>query len=225
MKKAAIQELTKRIQLRLVEMGYRVDVDGDPGGQTLTAVASALQVPDKEEKKPMIDTSKMVKVETNDPAWDWMNVYIDGEDLVVVNTVATAFGGDSDPMDDGSTASGFSTKGHPDLIACSLPMRHDLIHDKKHGFVLKNSPIPNMPFGLDSKGRDNPSGAHVDLIFSNGLKIDNLPVIDLGPANWTEHGIDLTIAAARKKVANATANNFEDVVSYRVRGAAKYASA
>ena len=157
-----------------------------------------------------------------DPAWSWLKVAVDGDDLVVTDTVATAFGGDSDPSDDGTTACGFNTKGHPDLVACSLPMRHDAIHDRVHGYVLKNSPIPNMPFGLDSRGRDNPRGAHIDVTFRNGLTIFNLPVIDLGPANWTKHGLDLTVGAARKLIANATANNFEQRVSYRIRGAAKF---
>ncbi len=164
----------------------------------------------------------MKALKITDSAWMWMNIAVDADDIVV-SGIATAFGGDSDPEDDGSTASGYSTKGHPTLIACSLPMRRDDIHDSpRHGRVLRNSPIPNLPFGMDAKGRDNPHGAHADVTFKNGLVIPNIPVIDLGPAGWTKHAVDLTVAAARKYQATATANNFESSVTYRIKGMAKF---
>lgn len=225
-----LEPLIRDVQQRLKDRGRKVTVDGDAGLETWSAIAVELGVTN-EPKYPTsavgFNTSRMTPIEVVDPTWEWLSgkVFRDGDDLVIISTIATAFGGDDDPMDDGTTACGFNTKGHSDLIGCALPLRHDAIHDRRHGFVLRNSPIPMMPFGLDAKGRDNPLGAHVDLVFSNGLKVDYVPVIDLGPANWTKHAIDLTIALARRKVANATANNFEDRVSFRIRGAAKFLKA
>src|SRR5882724_6319047 len=103
-------------------------------------------------------------------------VEVIGDDLVVKDVLATAFGGANDPQDSGATASGVSTKLHPYLVGCALPMRHDRLS------VLAGSPIPNMPFGVDSHGKDRPEGAHVDIVFMpDGQTLVNVPVIDLGP--------------------------------------------
>lgn len=159
------------------------------------------------------------------PAWNWLNAFIDGDDIVITDTLATCWGGPHDPEDKGGTASGVSTILHPEIVGCALPMRHDKVFDnKRKKFPLKNSPIPMMPFGVDAYGRDNPLGAHIDMTFDNGFAIYKVPAIDLGPACWTKHGLDITTACARKRIANATANNFERTVSYRIRGAAKFLS-
>ena len=88
-----------------------------------------------------------------DGSWPW-TATVDGDDILVQG-LATAFGGDDDPQDDGSTASGFNTKGHAGLMACSLPMRDDNME------ALRGSPIPRMPFGLNADGTRNPRGAWV----------------------------------------------------------------
>jgi hypothetical protein len=59
--------------------------------------------------------------------------------------------------------------------------------------------------------------------FDNGLVTAPLPVIDIGPSLYTDHILDLTQAAARLRDPQATTNNFEEVVSYRILGMAKYA--
>ena len=46
--------------------------------------------------------------------WGWTAEVI-GNDIVVQNAKTTAFGGDGDKGDNGETACGFPTKGHPDL--------------------------------------------------------------------------------------------------------------
>jgi hypothetical protein len=66
--------------------------------------------------------------------------------LLVDNVMATWFGGDADPQDKGQTACGYPTKGHPDLLGCSLPM--DLGTERP----TEGSPIPRLPFGLHSDG-------------------------------------------------------------------------
>jgi hypothetical protein len=164
------------------------------------------------------DPSKVV----GDGTWPWFAM-INGDDLVLNTVKATAFGGDNDRMDNGRTASGYNTKGHPNLIACSLPMRHDTLFDHERGqYVLRGSPIPSMPFGLYPDGTDNPHGAHVDIIFPDKRVVFNVPVIDLGPAKWTGNAIDLSIALARKYDPRATANNFEAKVDVRIKGAVRF---
>src|SRR5436190_3725301 len=76
------------------------------------------------------------------PGWPF-DVEVIGDDLAVKEVLATAFGGASDPQDSGETASGVSTKLHPDIVGCALPMRVDKI------LVLRKSPIPKMPFGVN----------------------------------------------------------------------------
>ena len=125
-------------------------------------------------------------------------MYESGFFYFVLEFSATAFGGTSDSLDNGETASGYNTKGHPHLLGVALPMNNNRVHSRAHGYVLLGSPIPAMPFGLRSNGRPNPNGAFVDVTFPNGLTVEKIPVIDLGPANWTGDAIDLTVALAQK---------------------------
>ena len=149
-----------------------------------------------------------------DGSWPW-TAWVEGDDILV-RGIATAFGGDDDSEDDGSTASGVNTKGNPGLLGCALPMRDDALH------ALRGSPIPRMPFGLHPDGVPNPEGAHVVVIFNGGVTQGPFPVIDLGPAKSTGHVLDLTVAAARLWDLHATADNFEARVTYRILGGAKY---
>jgi hypothetical protein len=118
---------------------------------------------------------------------DWFPVFVQGDDLVTPIAHATWFGGDSDPEDNGQTASGVPTKGNPGLLGCALPMA---------GYGLKSlrgTPLPMMAFGLHHDGSPNPDGAWVDV--TCGLLTLTLPVVDLGPSLRTRHAIDLTVAA------------------------------
>lgn len=143
-----------------------------------------------------------------DGTWPW-TAYADGADIVVINARATCFGGSDDPQDSGETASGISTKGNPNLSACSLPMRYD---GKKPALIkaLGGSPIPKLPYKTT-----------LVEVKSNGKTII-VPVIDCGPAKYTGNAIDLTIAAARKFRSLASAKNFEMTCDFRIFGAVKY---
>ena len=151
------------------------------------------------------------------PSGHGWSVEVDGADLLIRGARATAFGGSSDPQDDGATSSGYSTKGHPMLLGVALPMR---------GYGVKSlaaSPIPRMPFGIKSNGMPNPGGAMVvitDLI--TGMKTPPISVIDLGPSLYTSNAIDLSIAVARMFNPKASATNFERKVDVRIIGGAKY---
>lgn len=153
--------------------------------------------------------------------WEHLKMWIEGEDIMVQGT-ATAFGGDNDSMDNGETASGYNTKGNPDLLGVALPMRNSTVYTKGRGYVLAGSPIPKMPFGILPSGKLNLKGAFVDVTFPNGVTIPKIPVIDLGPAAWTKDAIDLSVGLARKYKPKATANNFGCGVVYRIRGGARY---
>lgn len=149
-------------------------------------------------------------VEVGDGTWPW-TAEIDGEDIVVRNARATCFGGSGDPQDDGSTASGISTKD-PSVLGCALPMDGRMFTHLSPGehMALDGSPIPRMPWKTP-----------VCIQATGGMSFE-VPVIDLGPNKHTGNAIDLTIAAARLIDPNATATNFEARVDYRIAGGAKY---
>jgi len=136
---------------------------------------------------------------------------IDGEDIVVENVMATAFGGANDPQDNGETASGINTKHFPFYEGCALPMITPSVP------VLRGSPIPKMPFKTTM----------VAVTYKD--KTITVPIIDIGPGRqasregYPAHAIDLTVAAAKRFVPTASATNFSIIVSYRIIGGAKYA--
>ena len=156
----------------------------------------------------MIDTSAMT-VLRGDGTWPW-NAYVDGADIVVVNARATCFGGDADPQDDGSTASGVSTKGNTSLIGCALPLIYTG-PGKAMLAALGGSPIPRLPWRTP-----------VEVIEAATGKTISASLIDVGPAKRTGNAIDLTLGAARRFNPHATATNFELACHYRIRGAAQY---
>lgn len=176
-------------------------------------VNSSTPPKDESDDQPKIYPDKIIKI-TGLP---W-TVEVFGDDLVIRDVKATCFGGSSDRMDNGMTASGFPTKGHDEFVGCSLPMRHPNVKG------LRNSPIPLMPYGVFTTGEDNPSGAHCEITYKNGDK-HTMPVIDLGPdiGRFPENALDLTVGAARLENKHATANNFSTIVrQVKIIGGAKY---
>jgi len=141
---------------------------------------------------------------------DWFPVVRSGDDLLVPRAAATWFGGDADPDDHGQTASGVPTKGQPTLLGCALPLA---------GYGLKGlrgTPLPMMALACTTTALPNPDGAWAEV--TCGLLTLKLPVIDLGPALRTRHGIDLTVAAFKHFVGDLSQGVI--TVSYRlIRGA------
>jgi len=157
-----------------------------------------------------------MSVKISKPGWSF-SVIVLGDDLLVENTTATWFGGDNDPMDNGETASGVLTKGNPGLLGCSLPMDYQgksLATRKAVG----GSPIPMLPFGLNPNGMPKPGGTNV--IVTRGEVSLTVPLIDIGPARWTNDGIDLTIAAFVALGGHRKQGVIP--VSYRILGGAKF---
>ena len=106
---------------------------------------------------------------------------VEGDDLVVSGVRATWFGGADDPDDNGQTASGLSTRRHPDLLGCALPM---------NGYRLtRGSPLPDLPYMTTTVRVACPATG----------KQATLPLIDLGPSAppHAHAAIDLTCAAFR----------------------------
>ena len=91
-----------------------------------------------------------------------------GDDLVIRGQHATWFGGSDDPLDDGQTASGISTKSNPNYLGCALPM--DYGPTEKHN-PCAGSPLPRLPWGTNVEFT-NPD---------NGI-IEVGKLIDIGPS-------------------------------------------
>ena len=155
--------LSKRQTLAEVQRLIGATPDGVPGPQTERLFAQL-----------EADAKIMAQTELRPLKWQ---VEIDGEDLLIRNAIVTAFGGTSDPQDDGNTASGVSTKP-PETLGCALPMRRD---SSKY---LAGSPLPRIPW-------------KTPITFSDGVTSITVPLIDEGPALYTGHAGDLTGAAAR----------------------------
>jgi len=112
-----------------------------------------------------------------DGTWSWLKVEVDGADLVLRSATSTWFGGAHDPEDSGATASGVSTKLHPDILGCALPMAG-------FGRATQGSPIPRLPWHT-----------LVKVFCYETHKEVEVELIDLGPSKYTHHGLDLTVAA------------------------------
>jgi len=108
------------------------------------------------------------------PGW-FFHVIVDGPDLLVRGQIATWFGGDNDPQDDGSTASGINTKGNPTILGCALP-----VPDWGKCKATAGTPLPNIPWKTPI------------IVTPYGGSSITVPLIDVGPAESTYHGIDLT---------------------------------
>ena len=199
---------TPKDKIKALQAVLSVKQDGFWGGVSQSALDALLSQP-REIAPPSGKSGK---------GWEWLTVKAHGEDLVIENATVTAFGGDSDSMDSGETASGINTKGIPDILGCALPMRRDtskaFIIDKKgvkREPILRGSPIPKLPWGTRVQFTDPKEGTSI-----------TVELIDEGPAGWTKHHGDLTIAAARHFDKNATANSARiPKLTIRILGAAK----
>lgn len=202
-------------QLKLVQQDFGVlytgRIDGIPGPKTDAAFKELCERADSEHQNRVIKGSK-----------GNFEVLVAGKHLRVNNVRCTCFGGSDDSGDSGETASGYPTKGHPDLMAVALPMSY-CGSDEATYEALCGSPIPLIPFGLYSNGEENREGAWVHITFSNG-KTFLVPCIDFGPNinKYPDNAIDVTVALAKHQDPNATSNCFEDVVSYTIVNGAKF---
>lgn len=139
---------------------------------------------------------------------------VDGNDIVVSNTIATWFGGDEDVesgQDNGLTASGVKTAGNPNCMGCALPVE---VYDAARELVRStcDSPLardPHIPWKTMVQ-------------VTRGIQTITVPLIDNGPSKSSGHGLDLTQAAFRALGVPVRVGTM--TVSYRVLGAAKWLS-
>lgn len=113
-----------------------------------------------------------------DGSWPFVAVQ-DGADVLLVpkegeKLYVTWFGGDSDPMDSGETASGVLTKGNPTVRGCALPMNYTP--------ACAGSPLPKLPWTRTKVA-----------VTANG-RTETVPLIDVGPNRRTWNSLDLTLA-------------------------------
>lgn len=146
-------------------------------------------------------------------------LFIDGDDVVALNVVVTAFGGGHDIGDDGHTESGVMNDGsNPHLIGCALPIRSTEAATAPS--LLSDPTKPHIPWGTQVKfWRGDESKPDVVVI---ATLIDNGPDV----AEYPTHLGDLTVWAAHFFAPNVNindlSNTWRDTLNYRVFGGAKY---
>ena len=155
---------------------------------------------------------EMERIPSSDK-WKHVELWKDGDDLVLKNAKVTAFGGWEDEIDGkqygGNTASGVSTLD-ADLMGCALP-RNYTGKSKANKDALGGSPIPaTLPF-------------LTTVIVTHDGKTAKTKFVDVGPAAKVKTALDLTVAAAKIFNPKANANNFRIAgAEARIIGGAKY---
>lgn len=148
------------------------------------------------------------------------SVEVDGDDLVVRNILATAFGGKYDSGDSGETESGVKNDGlDPSLMGIALPIRSTEKATAESPLAFKGPHIPWLTKVLVWKESKGESTAISTVLIDNG------PNVLLFPS----HGLDLNPNVAAKFAPNIDpkkiANQFSmSGMSYRIIGGAKYVS-
>lgn len=161
---------------------------------------------------------------TGNGKWPFV-VEVDGDDLVVADTIITCFGGAGngqifDPDDSGRTASGRNTKLE-EISGVALPMdTTDIDTDAATHKALDGSPVPWLPFFLP-----------VEVTIGDITYTPPDGIVDIGPGFRVQKpgrpkALDLSVWAARHFNRQLTprqlARNFEARGSYRIIGGAQY---
>lgn len=129
------------------------------------------------------------------PTWE---ISVSGDDIIGSGN-ATWFGGPSDSMDNGETASGVdNTK--LGVRGCALPIPTTS--------STKDSPIPHLPYLTTL------------VLVQHGAKAVVVPLIDVGPALSTNHPIDLTPSTFKDLGGDIKAGLLP--VKFRILDGAKY---
>ena len=177
----------------------------------------------------------MDRVLKGDDSWHF-EAYVIGDDIVVKDTLITCFGGwgngnIDDPDDSGKTSSGRSTKIE-EISGVALPLdTSDRNVDKPTHKALDGSPIPWLPWFIP-----------VEVTIEGIVFTPPDGLVDVGPNKRVSKpgqpkALDLSVWAARhfdkilaiqhgrdEMTPRQLARNFEARGSYRIIGAAQYAS-
>lgn len=147
------------------------------------------------------------RVLVGDGSW-FFTAEVDGDDIVVRNVKSTRWGGADDAEDGGMSASGLSTVAHPEYQGVSLPMRIP----GATGALLKaigGSPLPKFPWYTPVKVYSHKTNTS---LFGH--------LIDIGPAKWTGHALDMTNSLVQALGLPLSDGVYD--VDYRVIGGAKF---
>ena len=146
-------------------------------------------------------------------------VYVDGNDLVVLNVHATCFGGRYDAGDNGQTESGIKNDGSNNMLLCALPIRSTEAATRNSPLAFRGPHIPwRTPVLVWHQGSPESSGILCHLA-DNGPDVSQYPT----------HALDLNPNAAElfspqfdpRHIANQWSM---DGLCYRVIGGAKFIS-
>lgn len=183
--------------------------DGIPGPETAKAYSDLAQAAFKN-MSPFAVEANGSRILTGAPGWKF-SAMIEGADIVLRDVTATWFGGVDDPLDNGETSSGISTRALG-VMGCALPLVAD--HPSTHGspiaFPGARKLAPGIPWFTECE-------------ISYEGKTVRLEVIDNGPARSAGDACDLT-QAAFKAVAPGVSLKVGVLhgVTVRIIGAAKY---
>jgi len=133
---------------------------------------------------------------------------VEGDDIVVRGVHATWFGGSNDPEDDGTTASGISTKANPAFNGCALPV--DL--GRPHNNPCHGSPLPHIPFFTKVQVTNTENG-----------EVGECTFIDLGPSAPPVATAAIDLMQSFFVALGGDLERGTMQVEYRILGAAKYA--
>lgn len=191
-------------------MGLPEDAqDGIPGPHTAAAFAAA-EAAARAELLRARDPSQGTGILTGSPGWRF-SARIVGDDVLLENVTATWFGGVNDPLDNGDTSSGISTRS-PGVLGCALPVVPG--HPSTKGSPIA-FPAPGLKPGIPWK---------TPVEFSRGEITVTVPLIDNGPAKSAGDAADLTQAAFRALAPNVSLKvGVLRGVMVRIIGAAKFA--
>jgi hypothetical protein len=212
----SVTELTLNVQRKL-----GLKIDGVAGPKTWAAIDAAIPDP------VIIPKSKLL---IGDGTWPFQ-AYIDGDDICVDDIVITCFGGwgdgESDPQDDGRTASGMNTRTQS-VVGVSIAMDGRMFRSLTPAVhaALDGAPIPRLMNSVGLTAWHTPVKVTID----NQTFTPRDGIVDLGPGkqaskNGAPHALDLTVLAARvfdtKTPIAKLASQFERKGSFRIIGGAK----
>lgn len=202
--------MTLDATIREVQARLGVTVDGDAGSQTWDAIHLAIVG----ERAPVEGRVLL----PSEPEWRFLKVYREGDDIFVPDAIATVFGWDTalgvrDPDDNGECASGKSTREHPGLLGCALPV--SLARRSTRGSAFPK--VPKLPW-------------LAPVVVIRGGKSVTLALIDNGPSAPSPNdpapaGIDLTPAACLAlgvPIEDIRRNRVAFNVSFRLPGAGQF---
>lgn len=147
----------------------------------------------------------------------------DGVDLIVRNVIATCFGGKYDRGDDGQTESGWNNTGdgseQANTFQVALPIRSTEAATRESPLAFLGPHIPWLSTVMVWREEDGEESAVKAILTDNGPDVEEFPThaVDFNPPLALHF-------APNEKIENVANDWSGSGFSYRIVGAAKYAS-